>query len=222
MPYIGYFQLINSVDKFILYDTVTYIKRGWINRNRLIINKEEHLFSVPLVKASQNKRINEINIQDTNKWSKQLLKTIEMNYKKAPQFDKVFPLLKSIFNNQEKNLSKFILHSLHLINQYLNITTEIVPSSNQYHIDQLKGQDKIIQICKEENAETYINPINGMKLYNKEDFSREGISLYFIKSKDIKYKQFNTKFIPNLSIIDVLMFNNKEQVKEFLTNYELV
>jgi WbqC-like protein family len=222
LPYIGYFQLINAVDKFLLYDIVTFIKGGWINRNRIIVNNTDYMFSIPLVKASPNKNIADIFIKDDLKWKNQLLKTIEQSYKKAPYFEKIFPLISSIINKDETNLSKFILNSFQLINNYLDINTEIIPSANQYKVDQLKGADKVIQICKEENADIYINAINGRKLYDKESFSKQDLSLFFIDSQEIKYQQFKNDFLPNLSILDVLMFNSKEQVKEYLNKYELV
>jgi WbqC-like protein len=222
LPYIGYFQLINAVDKLLLYDIVTFIKGGWINRNRIIVNNTDYMFSIPLVKASPNKNIADIFIKDDLKWKNQLLKTIEQSYKKAPYFEKIFPLISSIINKDETNLSKFILNSFQLINNYLDINTEIIPSANQYKVDQLKGADKVIQICKEENADIYINAINGRKLYDKESFSKQDLSLFFIDSQEIKYQQFKNDFLPNLSILDVLMFNSKEQVKEYLNKYELV
>ena len=222
LPYIGYFQLINAVDKFILYDIVTFIKGGWINRNRIIVSGSDYMFSIPLVKASPNKNIGDIYIKDDPKWKNQLLKTIEQSYKKAPNFEEIFLLISSIINKEESNLSKFILHSFILINNYLDINTEIIPSANKYNVDQLKGAEKVIQICKEENADIYINAINGRELYDKEMFKEQDISLFFIKSQFIEYKQFKSDFLPNLSILDVLMFNSKEQVKEFLNKYELV
>jgi hypothetical protein len=222
LPYIGYFQLINAVDKFILYDIVNFIKGGWINRNRIIVSGTDYMFSIPLIKASPNKNIADIYIKDDPKWKSQLLKTIEQNYKKAPYFEQIFSLFTSIIQKEESNLSKFILNSLKLINSYLDINTEIIPSANKYKFNQLKGAEKVIQICKQENADTYINAINGRELYDKEMFKEQDISLFFIKSQVIDYKQFKNKFIPNLSILDVLMFNSREQVKEFLNKYELV
>ncbi len=222
LPYIGYFQLINAVDKFLLYDIVTFIKGGWINRNRIIVGGTDYMFSIPLAKASANKNIGDIYIKDDPKWKNQLLKTIEQSYKKAPYFEEIFPLISSIINIEELNLTQFIFNSFQLINKYLDIDTEIIPSGSQYKVDQLKGADKVIQICKEENAEIYINAINGRDLYDKEMFKKQDLSLFFIDSQEIKYQQFKNDFLPNLSILDVLMFNSKEQVKEYLNKYELV
>src|SRR5664280_1221353 len=95
-PFIGYFQLINAVDKFIIFDDVNYINKGWINRNRILLNGKEFLFSIPLENASQNKLINEINLFDNFRWKGKLLKTINAAYKKAPMFNEVYPILEKI------------------------------------------------------------------------------------------------------------------------------
>ena len=91
LPYIGYWQLLNAVDKYVIYDDVNYIKGGWINRNRILINKEPKYFNVKLNGASPNKLINEVEVSNDNIWQKKLLKTIEENYKKAPFLKKFFP-----------------------------------------------------------------------------------------------------------------------------------
>lgn len=112
LPYIGYFQLINAVDTFVLLDDVNYINKGWINRNQLLLNGKAHLFTLPLQKASQNKLINQLELSNETKWKDKLLKTIETAYKKAPQFHLVFPLISQILQYPESNLSLFIHHSI--------------------------------------------------------------------------------------------------------------
>ena len=98
-PYIGYFQLINAVDKFIIYDDVNYIKKGWINRNNILVNNSPNLIQVPLIAASQNRLIKDILVVDENNWKDKLLKTIYFNYKKAPFFDQIFSLLEEVLFN---------------------------------------------------------------------------------------------------------------------------
>jgi predicted HNH restriction endonuclease len=166
-PYIGYFQLINAVDKFVIYDDVNYIKKGWINRNNIIINKQKALFTISLAGASQNKLINEIDISDN---FEKLLKTIQFSYSKAPYFRQTYEILNKIVSFENRNLSLFITNSLETILDYLNIDTEILLSSNLNKDSGLKGQVKIMSICKELNAETYVNPIGGIDLYDKEYF----------------------------------------------------
>jgi len=222
MPYIGYFQLIKAVDKFIIYDDVNYINRGWINRNRILLNKSPFMLTLPLIKASQNKLINEIDINNLNNWRVKQLKSIALAYKKAPYFNSVFPLIEDNFNCEIENLSEFVTYSLKSICNFLEIGTEIISTSTSYRNKQLGGQQRILDICLQEGVSTYINPIGGVELYDKELFSRNNVELKFIRSNPIEYKQFKGVYEPWLSIIDVLMFNSLSQVNDLLTEYRLI
>jgi len=221
-PYIGYFQLIHAVDLFVVFDDVNYIKKGWINRNSILVNGTANMFSISLKQVSQNKLINEISINETSGWNKDLLKTIEFSYKKSPHFDTVFPLIEKIVNHPETNLARFITNSLKEICTYLQIDTKIMVSSQIEKDNNLKGQDKILDICKQLQATDYVNAIGGMGLYDRETFSQRGIALHFIKTLPVSYPQFKNEFIPWLSVIDVMMFNSPGQIKNILNNYELV
>lgn len=108
-PYIGYFQLIHAVDKFIILDDVNYINRGWINRNKIIINGEAKWFTLSLDKASQNKLIKEINISSKDVFHEKLLKTLKIFYGKAPYFNQVYDLLNKLFKIENYNLSSFFI-----------------------------------------------------------------------------------------------------------------
>jgi len=218
-PYIGYWQLLNLVDLFVIYDDVNFIKKGYINRNSILINGKAQLINLELVGASQNKLINEIHV---GKNKKKLLKTIELNYKKAPYFDNAFAIIHDILENDEENLAKFIGYSLQKISGYIGITTEFIYSSNIENKDNKRSQDRIIQIASMTNASHYINPRGGMELYDKKTFLNNNIDLSFIESIPIKYKQFNNTFEPNLSIIDVMMFNKKTEINAALLGYKLI
>lgn len=222
IPYIGYWQLINAVDKFVIYDDVNYIKRGWINRNRILADEKPQYFTIPLVDASQNKKINTIELALDSEQIQKKLRTLECTYKRAPYYQMIFPMMKKILIYKEKNMSLFIKNSLFIICDYLNITTELVVSSSINKDCELKGQEKILAICKQLNATEYYNAFGGQKLYSFNEFEKQGIELKFIKSQNILYKQFKHIFQPNLSILDVMMFNSKEQVKEMLEKYILI
>ncbi|WP_111709640.1 WbqC family protein [Lutibacter citreus] len=225
-PYIGYFQLINAVDKFIIYDDVNFIKQGWINRNQVLVQGSKQLFTVPLQKQSSFLKINEtfINEKQFEKWKIKFLKTVEQSYKKATFYEQANQLINNILSNvnDKVTISKIAVKSLVEISNFLELKTEFVLTSSLYNNVTLKGKDRIIDICKKEQAKKYINPIGGVDLYNKEDFYKENIQLNFLKSNSIEYKQFNDEFVPWLSIIDVIMFNSKEEVKEMLNNYTLI
>ncbi len=222
LPYIGYLQLMDTVDTFVLYDDVAFINRGWINRNRLLINGQEHLFTVPLRDASQNKRINEVHLADDPKWRGKLLKTIEQGYRKAPNYATVMPLTEKIINFATDSIADLCCHSLVELNQYLGINTRLVPSSAVYANGHLKAQERIIDICRQENATRYINPIGGQELYDKAAFSEQGINLNFMQSNARPYPQLKQPdFIPWLSVLDVLMNNDASATRVMLGDFEL-
>ncbi|MBE0393849.1 WbqC family protein [Flavobacterium sp. PL002] len=218
-PYIGYFQLINAVDVFVVYDDVNFIKQGWITRNSILVNKKEHNFILQVEGASSFKKIKEITV---GKNKKKLLKTIEQEYKKAPFFRDAFPVIEEILSSDEDNLSRFLIFSLFKISNYLQINTAFRISSTLEKNNGLKGQDKVIAICEELRATNYFNAIGGQELYNKEIFDKNGIALNFIKTESIVYTQYNNDFISWLSIIDVMMFNSLEDIKNMFDKYELI
>lgn len=223
MPYIGYFQLINSVDKFIIYDNIQYTKKGWINRNRILVNGKDQLITLPIKKDSDYLNVMERELSES--WDKdknKMLNIIKTSYSKAPYFQETFELISKCLNSSEVNLFKFIYDSIVLINDYIEIKTPIVISSTIDINHTLKSQDKVLSLCKSQNADIYINTIGGVELYDKETFKQNNIELNFIKSNPIQYKQFKDEFIPWLSIIDIMMFNSKEQIKEYLNKYTLI
>lgn len=220
-PYIGYWQLMNAVDKYVIYDDVNYIKRGWINRNNILINGKSSIINLEIKGASQNKLINEIHVSDDKIYRAKLLKTLEHSYKKAPYFNVVFPIIEEIIFNDEKIVSFYLENLIKKIAQYLEINTEFILSSQINKNNALKGQDKIIEICKKMDATEYYNAIGGIELYSAEFFKSNGIQLNFLKTDLIEYKQFENAFQPNLSIIDVMMFNSKTEIKYFLEKYSL-
>ncbi len=224
LPYIGYMQLMSAVDTFVLYDDVAFINRGWINRNRLLVNGQEHLFTVPLKDASQNKRINEVMLASDPKWRSKLLKTIEQGYRKAPYYQTVMPLTEKIINFTTDSIADLVYFSLVELNQYLGLSTRLVQSSSVYNNVDLRAQERILDICRQEKASHYINPIGGTDLYDKPTFAQAGMELSFIKALKTDYTQVNNRneFVPWLSIIDVLMMNDVPTVNTMLGAYELV
>jgi hypothetical protein len=221
-PYIGYFQLINAVDKFVVYDNIQFTKKGWINRNRILVNSKDEYFTIPLKKDSDYLNVDGRKLADSFLLEKiKLLRKISESYKKAPYFDEVFPLLKEIISQEEENLFKFIYQSLLSVCEYLDIKTELIISSTIPIDHQLKSQNKVIAICKALDATQYINPIGGVELYSKEIFEQNNVELNFIRANPIEYPQFKNEFVPWLSIIDVMMFNSKDAVKKTLNNFIL-
>ncbi len=224
-PYIGYFQLINVVDKFVVYDNIEYTKKGWINRNRFLQNGADVFFTVPLKKDSDFLTIRERSLaanfyqQDLPK----ILARFKNSYSKAPFFKEVFSLVEKSFSNTKDNLFEYIFDSIKTVSEYLELETELLISSEISENAHLRGKERVMKICKDLGAETYINPIGGTEMYSKEEFAENDLQIFFLQTKNIGYPQFKHEFVPHLSIIDVLMFNSKEKVIEFLDcNYELI
>lgn len=221
MPYIGYFQLLNAVDKYVIYDNAKYTKKGWINRNRILQNNKDTLISISVEKDSDYLDIKDRSVADSFD-KKKLINQIRESYRKAPYFEQVIPIVEDIINYEEKNLFLYIYNSIKEVCKYLNIHTEIIISST-IDIDQtLAGQDRVIAICKTLGAKDYYNAIGGQELYDPKDFEKEGVSLRFLSSNLVAYKQFNNDFIPWLSIIDVMMFNSLAEIQDMLNEYKLI
>lgn len=221
-PYIGYWQLINVVDKYVIYDDVNYIKGGWINRNRILIKDKPSFINLKMDGSSPNKLIKEIQVSNDNRWKSKFLKTIELSYKKAPFFEMVYPIVEEIVNYDEAGLSLYLENSIKRIAEYLDIKTEFILSSNIKKNNSLRGQDKVLEISKCIGASEYYNAIGGVELYSPDAFEANSIKLKFLRTEPIVYKQFNNDFVSNLSIIDVMMFNSKEEIRNILGMYSLI
>ncbi len=221
LPYIGYFQLLNAVDKYVIYDNIQYTKKGWINRNRILQNGKDLLISVSVEKDSDYLDIRD-RVVSAGFDRKKLLNQIRESYRKAPHFGEVMPLIEEIVNYEDTNLFGYVYNSVKQVCNYLDIKTEIIVSSTLDIDHSLKGQDKVIAICKELGATDYYNAIGGQELYNVEDFKNENINLYFVSTNPIEYKQYASEFVAWLSILDVMMFNSVDEIKDMLGNYKLI
>lgn len=221
-PYIGYFQLIAAVDLFIVYDNIKYTKKGWINRNRMLQNGNDVMFSLPLKRDSDYMDVRDRALAlDFNR--DKLLSQFKGAYQRAPYFAQTFPLIERIVQYEDTNLFRFLYHSIAKTCEHLGITTEIRISSDIAIDHELKNQDKVLALCKAVGASTYVNAIGGMELYSKGVFREKGIDLKFIQSKPFDYPQFGDEFVSWLSIIDVMMFNSKEKIfLEIIGNFDLV
>lgn len=218
-PYIGYFQLIANSDVFVIYDEIKYTKKGWINRNRFLNNGNATYFTLPLKKDSDFLYVSDRFLsEDWEKEKQKLLNKIRDSYFKAPHFKETFGLFEKCLSFENTNLFDFIFNALTTICNYLEINTPIQISSKLQISNDLKSAEKVKAICKTLNATTYINPIGGVELYDKNNFLNDNLELIFLKAKNIPYTQFENEFEPFLSILDVLMFNDVNKVKEMIHN----
>lgn len=222
LPYLGYFQLLAAVDKFVLLDDVNYIQRGWINRNRLLAHGAPQLFTVPLRGASQNRLICDIELLDQPAWRDKILRTLRQAYGRAPHYRAVAGMLERIMHYPTQRLDVFLLNSLREVLDYLSLATPLVASSRVYGNAALGGQERILDICRREGATRYINPIGGRELYQAAAFAQQGVSLRFLQSRQISYPQGRQAHVPWLSIVDVLMYNDLPLIQQLLMEKDLV
>ena len=219
MPYLGYFQLMAAVDKYVIFDDVNYIKRGWSARNNILVNGQSHLFNVAVDGGSQNNLYTQVTVIDD---FAKLRKTLEMAYKKAPFYLDTMALLEQVFSYNDRRFNFFMRNSYSIILEYLGIKTELLFSSDLSNNKELKGKDKILDICHLLGASEYYNAIGGQELYDRNEFDANGISLGFIDPVIEPYPQLSKEFVPGLSIIDVLMMNSREDSFKLLCKCNII
>lgn len=219
-PYVGYFQLIAAVDLFVVYDNIKYTKKGWINRNRLLRNGQDATFTLPLKSASDALEIGERELAgDFNRGK--LLNQFRGAYQRAPYFAQTYPLVEQVVRYEEGNLFRFLHYALAKTCEHLGLSTPFRISSEVAIEHRLQNQDKVLALCEALHADTYVNAIGGRELYSRDEFRARGIELKFIQSQPIEYPQFGGPFVPWLSIVDVMMFNSRDQVRTILGRYQL-
>lgn len=218
-PYLGYYQLVYSAEKFVFYDDVNFIKRGYINRNNILVNGIAQRFTIPVPGATQNEKINTFEFSTD---VKKVLKTIEQSYKKAPYFQEVYKIVEAVLTSKNRSVTDICRLSVEKVFDYLDIRKQYYISSELEYDRDISAADKLISISKNLNCTHYINSPGGIELYNKDYFKERGIDLSFIQMVASTYSQNGDNFVPYLSMIDVLMWNNKEQVKRLLEQYELL
>jgi len=215
LPYIGYFQLMAAADRFVFLDDVNYINRGWINRNRLRTPQGPAWFTLPLVGASQNRLICELDIKPDDGWKRSLDRTISTTYSKAPFYREVYPLFQELLSAASGNLAHFLSWNLMEIASWLGLNTRFVPSSSLHPKGELKGQHRILDICQREGADVYINPPGGRELYDSPVFSAAGVQLQFLRP-ELQNLQLASagEEGPVLSILDLMMYNSQEMLRQ--------
>lgn len=220
LPYIGYWQLISAADVFKISDDYNYISKGWVNRNRILNGGKPSYFNIEVDHASSNKLITELYLAEVPVEKKK--KQISFAYGRAPHYQEGMELLDEIFACKDKNLADFLTASIKTVCRYLDIKTAIIRTSDYPHNSDFRREYRIFDLCQRIGADTYYNAVGGQKLYTFEQFKEHGVKLGFLKSGDIRYEQFGQEFVPNLSILDVIMFNDRETIQNMLQNYSII
>ena len=227
-PYIGYFQLINAVDEFIFFDEVQFNKKSWMGRNRILnenLKKEFKYFGVCLNNYQKGILIKDLKLDNNEEWKKKTLSKLNI-YKKiqAPFYKKIINIIEEILSLKSDSFLDLVITIIEKIFLFLELEFKYELSSNiEYERSLIKAPDEwALYITKKRSASCYINASNGQNFFNTSKYKKENIELKFLNTNKIKYHQKNNQFIPNLSIIDVLMFNSKETVKKMLEEYTLI
>jgi len=221
LPYIGYFQLMAAVDAFVVYDNIKFTKSGWINRNRLLLDGRDTLFSLPIQKASDALDVVDRSIAEDFELLKVRAK-FATAYAKSPGFVPGMQLVDEVLAGSRANLFEFLHAGLRRVRDHLGITAPIIVSSTVPIDHGLKGQRKVLALCEALGASTYLNAIGGLDLYGATDFASRGIALQFLKPRLTPYPQACPAFVPALSIIDVLMHVPMPAARAQLDDFDLI
>ncbi len=225
LPYLGYFSLIKSADHFVFFDTPQYIRRGWMNRNRIIHPKDgANYITIPIEKAPRETPINKIKISYSSDWVQKIFGQLEVYKKRATHYKEVVSLLQDILKEKYTHLSLLNIESTLQICKYLEMDVDhSVFSKLEVNVETAKSADEWgLNTTKALGYTTYINPPGGMGLYESDKYNKAGIKLEYIKNRLSPYNQHNQPFIPGLSIIDAMMFCSVNEVKSLIDDYEIL
>jgi hypothetical protein len=224
-PYIGYYQLIQAADRFILFNDVQYIRHGWINRNRILKPADGVQYIImPLASHARNTLIKDISPADVETSKDKILRQIEHYKKAAPYYSVVRALIGDCFAATPGSITEMNAGYLKATCDYIGIDYTIEISS-QMNFDYSGVQDAgewALRMCEQLQATGYINTAGGMELFNKARFEQSRIRLQFLQPALKEYDQRRKQFEPGLSIIDVMMFNEPAAIKNLLNDYQLV
>lgn len=211
LPYLGYFQLIAASDCFVLYDNVQFIKNGWIERNRYLLDGNAKWFGLPLAKGKHTQMINERTVSphiDTGA----LINRLAFAYRKAPHVERTLTWLGELLKLPADNVAQFNEIALRSCCSLLRIHTPILRASEWAAASEHRGQERVIEIIQAVGGDSYLNPAAGGHLYDSSAFLEAGYSLELLKAVLPAYDQCGEPFLPGLSILDALMFNELETV----------
>jgi len=221
-PYIGYFQLMSVTDVFVLYDDVQYTDQRWINRNRILLNERAHWLTLPVRRSSHLLPINAREYVGDHRIRRRLLTTVRHAYVNSPQFPLTFPFIESLILFEHTNVAYFNEHALRELARLLALRCTITSSSTLRVDPTMTGQARVLEICRRLSATEYVNPIGGVDLYDSAAFANAGLRLSFVRPIETRYLQFGDAWVPFLSVIDVLMFNDHAARKHLLSRHELL
>lgn len=215
-PYIGYFQLMAACDLFVAADDAQFTRRGWINRNRILVHDAPFRMTMPLAAASHRLPINAREYLFEDRLALRFRHRLVRAYRRAPFFDTAMDIVDDALDCADPNVATFNVRTLQCVAHRIGIETPIRLASDVSRPGGLSGQALVIDRCRHLGATQYLNPIGGQALYDKASFGQAGIDLRFVEPATPLYPQFGARPVPSLSIIDVLMFNDLESTRTML------
>ncbi|MEK8034551.1 WbqC family protein [Ideonella sp. DXS29W] len=218
-PYLGTFQLARQVDRFVFFDDVAFIKKGYIHRNAVLLDGQLHPFTAPVRNASQNRTI--LQHEYVGDWQA-LLALLHRAYGKAPCFEPVYDVVQRVLLERDENVARKNARCMAAVFEYLGLPFEHGFSSAHALPPELRASARVRAVCRAEGATTYVNPAGGRALYDAADFERDGMALRFCVMRPVLYPQQAPNFVPFLSMLDVLMHCPREQVVQLLDACDLV
>lgn len=221
LPYIGYFQLIAASDVFVIYDDVQYMKGGWINRNRILLNGGPRWLTMPVAHSPLHTLIRDKSYLRGRAADTKVTGLVDQAYRRAPRFAAGRALAAELFASDEANVAAFNARSIQLVCGELGLRTEILRSSELGRDATLSGQAAVLDICRRMGASQYLNAPGGVGLYRAEDFAGAGIDLRFLAPRLPAYDQFGGEHVPNLSVLDALMFCAPSDLATLLRSYDV-
>lgn len=224
-PYIGYYSLVANTDWFVFFDTPQYIRRGWINRNRILSCKNEPIYvNIPIHKTDRSTAIKDIRIDNDLSWKEKMYGQLTVYKTKAPNYNDVMDLVHDVIETDTQSLSIMAQKSITETMRYLNISKEydLFSEMGLPEFTVSAPDEWALYITKELGYDTYINPIGGMTFFDRTKYAAQGIKLFFLQQELIPYRQFGQPFEPGLSMIDVMMFCSKEEIIDMMKHYQLL
>jgi hypothetical protein len=221
IPYIGYFQLIDSVDHFVIADNYQFTKQSWLNRNRLLFDGSPTYYSIALKKSSDFVNISEKLISDDFD-PDHLIRKFSNSYAKRPYYHQANKILLKVFSHNATSLLELNTLAIHYICDYLEIQTEIHLIS-QLNVDvNANRNEKIYSTCALLGAKEYVNAPGGRDIYTRDTFEARNLILKFLRPNLVEYDQGCSNFIDQLSIIDLIANLDKgEIISRHLRSYTL-
>jgi hypothetical protein len=220
-PYIGYFQLMKSVQRFVFYDDAQFMKGGWVNRNRILYEGQPRWWTYPVVHDDYRLPISGRRYRRSHENDQSLLGKLDGAYRNAPHHADIRGLVQDSLPADEDVVSSLNQHQLTVLSRRLGITCEFHRSSDLAVDDALTAEQRVIAICRQLGATRYINSAGGMSLYQRASFEAAGIELAFLQPRPRPYAQLGQAYVPSLSIVDVLMFNPVDAARAMLDDHDL-